>query len=251
MIGPRRPVAKRPLLVLLFAVILAACYGAPAAETIPAQAAPVASPPPVDGRPAGETAGPIMYPPDTMWAFLSTMPDLHRRAGTLAAAVDFAEVVVVGRYAGVERGARYGSDTTVVALIEVQSVVKGTPNLGPDGLLRVEFVIVNGPGGYPEKVFADLERSIPRDPALLYLFSWASYLDLIGDALPSWAGIDRADRYKTIGGDGAMRVVNGKIEPSPHVDGWPTELRGLGIEQVKDQIRAAIRPAGPPGSPAP
>ena len=186
-----------------------------------------------------------------MWALLASMGEGMRRADTLSEAVDFAEVVVVGRYLGIERGARYGSDTTAVALIDVDAIVKGPPVLGPDGLLRVEFVILTGPGDYPEKQFADLERSIPRDPALLYLFSWASYLDLIGDPLPSWAGIDNIDRYKTIGNDGAMRVVNGLIEPPPYIDGWPTELRGIGIEQVKDQIRAAIRPDGPPGSPAP
>ncbi|MBF8290863.1 MAG: hypothetical protein HW391_1831 [Chloroflexi bacterium] len=250
MFAPRHPVAKRPLLLLLFAVMAAACYGSPGAEPASVEPAPSVSAP-SSGRPVGETAGPITYPPDNMWAFLATMPGLQRTSDTLAGAVDFAEAVVVGRYLGVERGARYGVDWTAVALIDVDAVVKGTPNLGPDGLLRVEFVLVVGSGSYPEKEFADLERSIPKDPALLYLISWASFMDAWGE-VPGWSTrVDLADRYRTIGGDGAMRVVNGRIEPPPYIDGWPMELRGLGIEQVKDQIRAAIRPGGPPGSPAP
>ena len=251
----RHPCGRLPLLLIAAVLVLAACTVAPGAMPVPVVPVPVEPAPsasePVGGRPAGETQGPITYPPDNMWAFLATMPELQRTSDTLADAVDFAEVVVVGRYVGVERGGTYGIDSTAVALIEVDSVVKGTPKLGPDGLLRVEFVLVVGPGGYPEKEFADLERSIPKDPALLYLSSWASFVNVWGE-VPGWsARKDLADVYKTIGGDGAMRVVNGKIEPPPYIDGWPTALRGAGIEQVKDQIRAAIRPGGPPGSAVP
>lgn len=254
--APRHPRGRLRLFLLASGVVLSACTVAPGAVPVPAVPVPAEPAPgasePVGGQLAGETEGPITYPPDNMWAFLTSMAAEQRRSDTLAEAVDFAEVVVVGRYVGVERGARYGSDSTAVALIEVDSIVKGTPKLGPDGLLRVEFILVVGGPGYPEKQFADLQRSIPKDPALLYLFSWASFFDLTGEQVPGWrAGIDRPDVYKTIGGDGAMRVVNGRIEPPPYVDGWPTALRGAGIEQVKDQIRAAIRPDGPAGSVAP
>ena len=203
----RRPRDGRPLLsILLVTLILAGCYGAPGAEPVSVEPAPVASSPPVEEQPAGETAGPITYDPGSMWSFLASMGEGMRRAETLAGAVDFAELIVVGRYVGVARGGTYGSDATAVALIDVDSVIKGTPNLGPDGLLRVEFVLAVGPS-YPEKLFADLQRSIPKDPALLYLFSWASFFDLTGEVVPDWrAGIDRTDRYKTIGNDGAMRV---------------------------------------------
>lgn len=247
---PGRPVGKRLLLLFLSVVILAACYGTPAAEPIPTEAAPVTSSPPVEEQPAGETAGPITYGPGSMWTFLASMGEDMRRADNLAFAVDFAELIVVGRYVGVERGGKYGSDSTAVALIDVDSVLKGTPNLGPAGLLRVEFVLVVGPGGYPEKEFADLERSIPSDPALLFLNSWASFMDAWGET-PGWSTrTDLAERYKTIGNDGAMRIVDGEIAAA-YVDGWPTELQGLGIEQVTDQIWAAIGPDGPSGSPAP
>ena len=246
----RRPRGRRPLLsILLVTLILAGCNGAAGGEPVSVEPAPVASSPPVEEQPAGETAGPITYDPGSMWSFLASMGEGMRGAETLAGAVDFAELIVVGCYVDVERGGRYGSDSTAVALIDVDSVIKGTPNLGPDGLLWVEFVLAVG-GSYPEKLFADLERSIPRDPALLYLFRWASFMDTWGET-PGWSTrTDLANVYKTIGGDGAMRVVDGKIAAA-YVDGWPMELRGIGIEQVSDQIRAAIRPDGPPGSPAP
>jgi hypothetical protein len=158
---------------------------------------------------------------------------------SLEGAVDFAELVVVGRYVGVERGGQYGSDSTAVALIAIESVGKGVPNLGPDGFLRVEFLLVVGAGAYPEKELADIQRSIPKDPALLYLFSWESYLELINGGLPAWeARKDLATIYKTIGGDGSMRVVNGRIEPPSYVQGWPTTLRGAEIEATMVTIRA-------------
>lgn len=249
--APRRSRDGRSLLsILLVTLILAGCYGVPGAEPVSVDPAPVGSAPPVEEQPAGETAGPLTYNPGSMWSFLASMGEDMRRAETLAGAVNFAELIVVGRYIGIERGAAYGSDWTAVALIAVDSVVKGTPELGSDGLLRVEFVLAVG-GSYPEKPFADFQRSIPKDPALLYLFSWASFFDLTGEVVPDWrAGIDRTDRYKTIGNDGAMRVVDGKIAAA-YVDGWPTDLQGLGIEQVKDQIRAAISLDAPPGAPAP
>lgn len=249
LLEPGEPAATGHLLPLLV-VMLAACYGSPAAEPVSVEPTTAAPLPPVDERPAGETKGPLTYAPDWMWAYLASAGDGMRQSDTLAGAVEFAELVVVGRYVGVERGTSYGSDWTAVALIAVDDVIKGAPNLGPDGLLRVEFVLTVGAGSYPERLFADLERSIPSDPALLYLFSWAAFFDLTGEVVPDWrAGIDRTDRYKTIGGDGAIRIVNGRIEPPP--DGWPAELRGIGIEQAKDLIRAAIRPPGPPASPAP
>lgn len=193
----------RQLLLLVGVVAtLAACDGAPAAqpsatESVSIQPKPAPS---VDSGPAGETQGPITYDPGSMWSFLASMGEGMRRSDTLAGAVEFAELVVVGRYVGVERGTSYGSDWTAVALIAVDDVIKGAPNLGPDGLLRVEFVLTVGGGSYPERQFADLERSIPSDPALLYLYRWAAFFDLTGETVPDWrAGIDRPDRYKTNG----------------------------------------------------
>jgi len=178
-----------------------------------------------------------------MWAFLASTPGLQRQANSLAEAVDFSDLVVVGRYVGVERGGQYGEDATAVALIAVDSVAKGVPNLGSDVLLRIEFILVVGSPTYPEKEFADLQRSIPKDPALLYLSSWQSYLGQLNQQFPGWsARQDLATIYKTIGGDGAMRVVNGRIDPPSYVDGWPTTLRGAEVEALLDTIRVLGAP---------
>ena len=188
----------------------------------------------------GVTAEPITYAPDNMWAFLASMPGLQRRSDSLAEATRFADVVVVGQFVGVERGGQYGSDATAVALIDVQTVAKGAPVLAADGRLRVEFVLVVGSQTYPEKELADLRRSIPTDPALLYLFTWASFFELTGDKVKGWS--DRADLatvYKTIGGDGALRIVGGRVEPPPYVDGWAAEQAGRPLSEVLSEVSAA------------
>lgn len=96
-----------------------------------------------------------------------------------------------------------------------------------------------GGGTYPERTFANLQRSIPKEPALLYLYSWASYMDEIGGGFPDFeARKDLDSIYKTIGGDGAMRIVEGKIAPSSYVEGWPNDLRGVDLATVLDRVRA-------------
>lgn len=204
----------------------------------PSKELPVASVPVID-PPSIVSEKPIHYPSDNMWAFLASSAEGSRQADTLEGAVEFADVVLVGRYVGLERGARYGSDWLAVAKIEVDQTVKGTPKLGPDGLLRIEFVLVVGGGSYPERTFNNLARSIPTEPALLYLSTWASYLELIGGGFPDLeARKDLDSIYRTIGGDGAMRIVAGKMAPSSHVEGWPSTLRGVDLDTVLDRIRA-------------
>ncbi|MGH9424019.1 MAG: hypothetical protein ACRD3J_28855, partial [Thermoanaerobaculia bacterium] len=122
---------------------------------------------------SNEAEGPISYSPDNMWGFLATAPGEVRRADDLAGAVAFSKLVVVGRYVGVEKGPGYGPagggiGWYAVAVIKVESVLKGTPILGPDGNLRVPFLLVMGADRYPEKELADLQGSIPVEPALLY-----------------------------------------------------------------------------------
>ena len=227
-------------------VLVAACSVGPGGQLAsPGSTAPTdALLPSAVATGIGEEA--ITYPADNMWAFLATMPGLQRRSDTLAAAVAFSDIVAVGRFVGVERGAQYGSDSTAVALISLNSVAKGSPKLGSDGLLRIEFVLVVGSQRYPEKQFADIQRSIPKDPALLYLFTWESYFKLVHEKLPGWS--DRTDLgsvYKTIGGDGAMRIVDGRIDPPSYVDGWPMSLRDSPIETVMTRIRAAVATGTP------
>lgn len=234
-----RGLARRVGAGLVIAALIGAC-SRPGA-VVPATPAPVsAGTPSVATRGPGASAEPITYAPDNMWAFLASMPGLQRRSDSLAEATRFADVVVVGQYVGLERGGQYGSDSTAIALIDVQTVAKGLPSLSSDGLLRVEFVLVVGSQSYPQKEFADLQRSIPAEPALLYLFTWASFFQLTGDKVAGWSDrTDLANVYKTIGGDGAMRVVNGRVEPPPYVDGWAAELAGRPITDILSEVSAA------------
>lgn len=238
---------RASIAILATALATGACTGAggqagsPASSVAPATAIPsTTSTAAASQSPRSEaTEESITYPADSMWGLLASAGEGTRRAETLDDAVRFAELIVVGRYVGVERGHLYGSDATAVALIDVDDVAKDSPSLDADGLLRVEFVLVVGGGRYPEEQFADLQRSIPTEPALLYLFSWRSYLELIGGGLTAFeARSDLDSTCKTIGGDGAMRVVDGKMGPSPFVDGWPTTLKGDTLDSVLDRIRA-------------
>lgn len=157
-------------------------------------------------------------------------------------AVALSDVVAVGRFVGLERGDGYGAANEgvgwyAVALIEVDSTMKGTPSLSDDGLLRVPFLLALGAPGaesaYPEKEFADLSRSIPSDPALLFLTTWAAYFDRAGTEVPDWlATLDRADIYRTIGTDGAVRMVDGTLEPSPYSETWDSTLEGQTVEDL-------------------
>lgn len=245
--GPRvqqlnsRSGSAGPLLSIALSFVVAACSVGPGADPSASEPSFAMSGVPQPSTSVADTGEePNTYPADNMWAFLATMPGLQRRSETLAEAVAFSDAVVVGRYIGVERGGQYGSDSTAIALIAVDSIAKGSPKIGSDGFLRVEFVLVVGSPKYPEKEFADLQRSIPKDPALLYLFSWDSYFKLIKDEIPGWSDrSDLSDVYKTIGGDGAMRIVDGRVEPPSYIDGWPTALKDAPIESVVTQIRAA------------
>lgn len=179
-----------------------------------------------------------------MWAFLATTPDQLKGTQSLAEAADLAQVVVVGRYAGVEEGDGYGPPGEAVgwyavALIEPISILKGAPATDERGYMRVPFMLVIGGSSYPEQEFANLTQSLPRDRALLFLSSWAAHFERAETVVPDWlSDLATPDQYKTIGGDGAFRVSDGRLMPLAGVDGWPEELRDADLDDVADQIRA-------------
>lgn len=236
------PVPRGRLLPLVAAALVTACTASTGVAPTPKPE--LAQPSIIDNEPLGGTPGPITYPPDNMWAFLSTTPGLEPVAETLAEASAYADAVLVGRFVGVERGGGYGAPGEpvgwyAVALVDVDSTLKGTPNLDAHGFLRVPFLLTLDGNSYPEKEFADLERSLPQDPALLLLVSWATYFDRAGGNVPTWLDELNADNlYRTIGGDGAIRVVNGELTPPPYSEGWPAELLGGRLEDVVGLIAA-------------
>lgn len=231
---------------LLSMSALTACSVAssPAVPTAPAtNSAAENSGPPID-EPAGETPGPINYPPDNMWAFLSTTPDLAPYAVSLADAVRASEVVGIGRYVGVERGEAHGvpgqegTSWSAVALVAPEVIAKGAPQLTEEGLIRVPFILRIGGSDYPEKEFRDLERSLPSDPALLFLYSWATYFETTGTVVPErLAALNNNGVYRAIGGDGFIRVVGGRLDPPKYMEAWPRELAGADAAETVNIIR--------------
>lgn len=177
-----------------------------------------------------------------MWGFLSTSAGTPSGATNVQDAAALSDVVLVGRFVGIERFEGYGAPGEgvgwyAVALIDVDSSLKGSPTLGDDGLLRVPFLLGLGApeseAGYPEKQFADLSRSIPSDPALLFLTTWAAYFARAGTEVPDWlTDLNRPDIYRTIGVDGAVRVVDGVLQPMPYSETWDSNLEGLRVEDL-------------------
>lgn len=240
---------RHSLTLLIVAVLMIACSGVPGASAEPSSPLEQPLPSGLDEEPAGETEGPITYPPDNMWSFLSTTPGLEAQGTTLIEAVEFAEVIVVGRMVGVERGDGYGAPGEgvgwhAIALIDPDEAIKGTPLVEADGLIRVQFLHVIGDDTFPAKEFADLERSIPRDPAVLFLYSWASYYERAGLEVPDWlAATNVADRYRTIAGDGHLRVVDGRVQPPAFMDdAWPAAYRGVPLHEFAALIKGAVSP---------
>ncbi len=228
-------------------VLVAGCSVAPGADA-PAEATDqqTSSSAHESATPVATSVGeePITYPPDNMWRFLSSADTDSRQTADLTGATEFAEVVVVGRYVDVERGPGYGPDGGTigwyaVALIEPDRVIKGEPRVKPDGFIRVPFMLVLGAEEYPEKEFEDLKRSIPADPALLFLYSWAAYWDRAGGGdPPAWLdGLNTEDQYKTITSvDGAFRIEDGRLAPMAYAEGWPTACRDLPVDDVTDRV---------------
>lgn len=234
----RLHVARVLVLFGLLGAMLSGCYAGGAASSIDSPAEPTAHSAPDD----------LYFPPDMMWALLSTTPEFPTRFDSMASAVAGSELVLIGQYVGLERGPSYslpGEAPTwhAVALIKVEEVLKGVPVLGVDGYLHVEFVISMGDADYPEGLFAEATRSIPKDPALMFLDSWATYYLRAGGApLPSeYQALDSKEIYRTIGGDGAIRVVAGRMVPPSFVDGWPQDIKEQALDGLLVQIRAVTK----------
>ena len=207
--------------------------------TTPATSVPTSSPM-VDAVGSAETTeAPITYPADNMWGLLSTSAGTGSGAANVTDAARLADVVVVGRWVGLERGdgvADSGAEPGwyAIADIEIEGTEKGTAMVGSDGYLHVPFLLVLGGAQYPDKEFADLQRSIPTDPALLFLISWDHYFARAGGDVPVWLeGLNRADIYRTIGADGAIRLVAGKLDAPPFDESWLTSIDGLSLDEVR------------------
>lgn len=217
--------------------------GAPVREPSAAAAIPtdaVASPPQTSLVPIASEE-PITYPPDNVWAFLAT----GGRSGAtgLDDAIERADLVVVGRIETIDAGEAFGPNDDelgwyAVATLAIDRVIHGD---APADSIQVPFMLVFGGDRYPNKELRDLQRSLPRDPALLFLRSWSTYFERSGAEIPAWlAGLDRPDIYRTIGIDGAIRVTDGVLDPPTYEDFWTRSLAGMPIDQVADEVSRAV-----------
>lgn len=235
----RQPVAAILLQVAAVAILSAGCSTAGASptnssppETAEARGAETAT---------GEIDPPIDYPPDNFWGFMTNTVDRAVGTQSLTDALRFADVVIVGRVVDVVESDGYGAEGEPIlwyaeALIEVSEVVYGTPAVDSSGLLRIAFPVTFSEE-YPTKQLEDLQRSIPKDAALLILRSWATYFELTGGEPPKWLdGLFRGDRYQTIGPEGAMRITPAGIEPPSDLEGWPQEFQGSSLGAFKEQV---------------
>ena len=84
------------------------------------------------------------------------------------------------------------------------------------------------------------QRSIPKHSAVMFLQSWESYFDMSGTAVPAWlAGLDSPDYFRTIGVDGAIRVVEGKLDPPTHEESWTQALKGVSLDDASQLVAEA------------
>lgn len=230
-----RPAA---LLAITSAIALAGCYG-PSAATAIVKTSP------------SPTRDAIAYSQDNMWAFLASTPDLYERYDSLGAAVEGSDVVLTGRYVGLERGGTFavpGSAPSwhAIALIKPDVVLKGSPVLDNVGRVRIEFVLVVGGDSYPEAEFSNLLASLPTDPALLFLQSWETYFRRADGEVPAGFQALLSDEiYRTIGGDGAVRITDGVLVPPDYVEGWPRGLSGMGLEAAETEVISALERGQP------
>lgn len=187
-----------------------------------------------------ETEEPIHYPPYNVWNLLASGGPSG--ADDVAEAVGLADTVLLGTMSGIVEGEAYGPNENElgwygVATIDVQEVIAGAD---PGDTVTVPFILVIGGDRFPEKELADLQRSIPEGPALLFLRSWQTYFDHSGTDIPGWLdALDRPDIYRLIGQDGAILVVDDAMAPPTHEEYWNHEFRGLTPDSAADVVRAA------------
>lgn len=236
---------------LFVALILVGCSTAGVSPPIASDFPPNAEPHQSTGVPRGvETAPgeidpPIEYTPDQFWAVMANVPDFKPSTDGLDDAMKSADLIVVGRAVDVlEVGAFSAPGEPSMfyaeAIVEISEVLKGRPSLDASGLLHIPFFIGMGlDDTYPTHVLKDFQRSMAAEPAVLLLTSWATYFEAAGAETPSWLdGLNRADLYKTIGPEGAMRITASGIAP-PLAEGWPRqELAGMTLTDFKDRLDA-------------
>lgn len=207
-----------------------------------------------------DPAGELPLPPQVLWDHLATgnLPG----ALSLGEAVADSDLIVVGRWIDLERGDPYWTpeNETVgwfaVAVIEVDSLIQGSLPDARSQTIRVPFLLSFGLVGsvYPEKEFDAVDRALPKDPAVLFLWSWSKSLalagsDVPGTEVPDWVkGLNRPDIYRTIGTDGALPLEDGSVSDVVYefdMPRWRIDLAGQKLDTIVTRVMAAAEPTAP------
>lgn len=228
-------------------VLVAACSAA-------APALDASEAPPTQDPSARAIVDPT-YPPQSTWNALATGYS-NSGATSIDEAVTIAEIVVVGRFVGLERGKAYGAPGEDVgwyatASIEIDEVLSGDSAVKQGDHVAVPLMLtMAAPGSeFPEDAFSAMERSRPVQPAVLFLVSWSTVWDRVNTKVPGWLeDLDRHDLYRTIGIDGALPLEDGRI--SEGVDAadmapWRVEVAGTRLRSVAEAIAAAATSSQP------
>jgi hypothetical protein len=163
-------------------------------------------------------------------------------ASDLADAVSSSDTVILGRVSSIAKDGMYGQAGYGRATIDVDAVLAGAD---PGPSVTVPFLIALNGGVYPEQELADLQRSVPVDSVIFFLHSWSTYFEDAGE-LPAWLRpLDRTDLFRTIGLDGALRVVDGKVvSQGAEPDSWISQWHGHPLEAVRAAIAEVAGSAG-------
>ncbi|MFP5343323.1 MAG: hypothetical protein ACLGIJ_10435 [Candidatus Limnocylindria bacterium] len=192
---------------------------------------------------------PVSYSPQSVWNLLATSAGYNSGAQSVAGASDQSELVVVGRFVDLERGDGYGAPGEsvgwyAIATIEVDQVLHGSGGEKAGDRIQVPFLLTLGSPGtpYPEKEFSDVDRSRPKEPAVLFLVSWATAWDRIETDVPDWLSeLDRPDLFRTIGADGALPLVAGSVSDvvlENDMPSWRLEVAGKDLDAVIAEVVA-------------
>lgn len=240
-----------PLAAFLLAVVVLGAGSLVSVRVAKEEAATLPDPTPsVACRPfaaAAELAthtGPL--PPQAAWNGLAGGGS--NGALSLQDATTVADLVLIGRWVGNERFGSLGDPGEsllghyAVAVIRVDRLIHGTLPEGCVDLVRVPFLLEFGSAGspFPKSAFTALERTRPKDPALLFLQSWGGMWDRAGGELPEWvAPLDRPDLYKTIGIDGALPIEGDRVSSvvfENDMAAWRLAVAGAPVDDLIAEI---------------
>lgn len=208
------------------------------------------------------TAAPATAPPtqpapsltpmtaEEFWANLFDGDPDFATCPSLQAAMD-SDAIVVGSFAGLERGPtytdEYGNVIFMGALtLKVDRVLHGEVKTKTPGtlvvLLNLGFAFAeHEPDPWQDRL-ASLQAAMPPGRGVFFLANMAAWVAKTGgDSKRSEAD---PYLYMVLSSQGYLRDVSGKVEPpSWHASGWPESLRARSFNEVVNEI-AGIKTDG-------